>query len=70
MRKHGTDDNINREGELQQSAEALHEKEKGKLAAKRETGRSEESMPTGPDADPEIARAMGGRKKGSGGKKR
>jgi hypothetical protein len=63
MRKHGTDDNINRDGELQQSAEALHEKEKGKLARKRGQGRAEESMPTGPDADPEIARAMGGGKK-------
>ncbi len=76
MRKHGTDDNINREGELQQSAEALHEKEKGKLAGKREPGPSEESIPTGPDADPAIARAMGGakkrpeEKKGPEGKKR
>ena len=63
MRKHGTDDNINREGELQQSAEALHEKEKGKLARKRDPVPPDDSTPTGPDADPVISRAMGSKKK-------
>jgi hypothetical protein len=59
MQEHGSRDNINKDGVLQRSAEAVPEKEKGKLARNRAKPAEGDTEESGPGADPEIARAMG-----------
>lgn len=68
MGKNKTDDNYNKDyytaaGIPQPGAEIVPDEEKAKLGRHIKEAQEEEVELSGPDADPEIARAMGARKK-------
>lgn len=59
MQKHGTGDNVNKDGVLQRSAEGLPEKEKAKLARNRDEPATGGTAEDGAGTDSEIERAKG-----------